>query len=358
MKDTYIFNQYYIDLLKRIKEWAKGKKEEDSNAKNIYKSIKENYLTLDKNSDEYINYIKEQITEESWDKYLENNVDWLKDNVELSFYKNIKLADIISILDDEYLCNHFISVFYIFHNNMSDEEAENIVKILQTIDSKDLIETITNANIKKILLRLFELRNIKIKDKSGIDMQMLEDTTVGKLAKEILEDIDVSKLQKSIGESGDVFKALGDPDSGFADIITNVSRKMANKISSGEFKQENLVQDAMKFASIMPSLFGGSGGTGNTGKSKGPDMSDLMGMMSSMMSGGKDNNFKNMMKNMSKSKSSNGSKYAFNEQAYKKIAKAKKLKKKLSDKKSSKNSDDVTEAYETSEHEHQQSDEI
>ena len=77
-------------------------------------------------------------------------------------------------------------------------------------------------------------------------MAGMEDTMLGKLAKEIMEDVDIDKLQKSIGENGDILKAIGDPDSGFGDLISNVSRKMATKISNGELKQEGLLQDAMK----------------------------------------------------------------------------------------------------------------
>jgi hypothetical protein len=67
---------------------------------------------------------------------------------------------------------------------------------------------------------------------------------------------------------------------------------MATKISNGELKQEGLLQDAMKFASVMPGLFGaGAGGAGGAGGGAGgggsknqPDMSSMMKMMSAMMS--------------------------------------------------------------------------
>ena len=168
-------------------------------------------------------------------------------------------------------------------------------------------------------------------------MNFIEDTTLGKLAKEILEDIDVNKLQKSMSENGDVLKAIGDPESGFADIITNVSKKMATKISNGELKQENLIQDAMKFASIMPNIFGGAAGTESNSNQKTPDFSNIMSMMSSMMGGG-DDDLSKMFKNMNMPRGGmprpqKGSKMAMNENALKKIAKAKKLKQKLHAKK-------------------------
>ncbi len=334
MTATYIFNQYYIDFLKRIKDIAKKNKETSSTAKAVLKSIKENYLTLDKASDEYLIYLKENISEEAWNKFLESD-NWIQEHGEIEIYKNIKLSDIDKLLQDDYLCYHFISVFYIFKNELSDDVSSKIVKILQTIDTKDLIEELEDENIKKVLNKLQELRNKKIKDKSGIDMNFIEDTTLGKLAKEILEDIDVNKLQKSMSENGDVLKAIGDPDSGFADIITNVSKKMATKISSGELKQENLIQDAMKFASIMPNIFGGPASSRNSDSKSGADLSNIMEMMSSMMGNNSDlsNMFKDMNMPRNIPRAQKGTKMAVNESALKKIAKAKKLKKKLQEKK-------------------------
>ena len=343
MTATFIFNQYYIDFLKRIKDVAKKNKENSTTAKAVYKAIKEHYITLDKASDEYLVYFKEQITDDVWSKYIEGDCEaWVGEQKDVKVYKDISLGDIQKLMDDIYLCNHFMSVFYIFSKDLSDEVSAKIVNILQTIDSKTLIDELEDENIKKVLTKLHDLRNEKIKQKSGIDMNFIEDTTLGKLAKEILEDIDVGKLQKSMGENGDVLKAIGDPDSGFADIITNVSKKMATKISNGELKQENLIQDAMKFASIMPNIFGGGGGPmggmGGAKGGKGPDLSNIMSMMSSMMSGGggdDDNDFASILKGMNKATRGNapkGSRMSVNESALKKIAKAKKMKKKLNEK--------------------------
>jgi hypothetical protein len=174
-------------------------------------------------------------------------------------------------------------------------------------------------------------------------MSGMEDTMLGKLAKEILEDVDVEKLQKSIGDNGDILKAIGDPDSGFSELISNVSRKMASKISSGELKQENLLQDAIKFASAMPGgIFGNqgagaAGGAGATGASKQggggnqPDMASMMNMMSSMMNNkeGMDM-FKNMMGNMNQNQNQRGgSRPTVNKPALKKLATANRLKSKL-----------------------------
>jgi len=174
-------------------------------------------------------------------------------------------------------------------------------------------------------------------------MKSIEDTSLGRLAKEILADVDIEKLQKSMGENGDVLKAIGDPNSGFSDLISNVSSKMASKMANGELKQENLLQDAMKFASLMPGMFGGAGAAagGGAGAAGGrnqnmPDMSQMMNMMNMMMSaGGSDDknndvpDFGNLFKNMANKQQQKGTKTTLNENQIKKLAKIKQLRSKL-----------------------------
>ena len=378
MSNQFIFNQYYIDLIKRIKASAKNMRESDDDddhafGKSTLKAIKDNYITLDKSSDEYIIYLK-SIPEDFWTSYI--NIDdidaandwFLADDVkDVCIYKNISVSSIRKLVNDDYLCHHFFSVFYLFMNELSDDDVKLYLSVLQDTKNEVGTDSITKEEHKKVIERLNELKAKKTKEAgaanaaganaagaAGIDMSQMEGTMLGKLAKEIMEDVDVEKLQKSIGENGDILKAIGDPDSGFSELISNVSRKMANKISTGELKQENLLQDAIKFASAMPNgLFGGAGGAGgasgagggaNQGTSKGgggnggggqPDMASMMNMMSSMMNNkeGMDM-FKNMMGNMNGAKGGSGSggggtRQTINKPALKKLATVNKLKTKL-----------------------------
>lgn len=341
MSYQFIFNQYYIDLIKRIKTSAKQMKEDEKSddyalGKGILKSIRENYITLDKSSDEYLLYVK-TISADFWSSYINlddinSTNDWfLSDEVkDVCIYKNISVSSIRKLLNDDYLCHHFFSVFYLFMDELTDDDVKMYVSVLQDTKNEVGLDNITNEMHKKVIERLNELKTKKNKDTGGIDMSQMEDTMLGKLAKEILEDVDVEKLQKSIGDNGDILKAIGDPDSGFSELISNVSRKMANKISTGELKQENLLQDAMKFASTMPGLFGapnnqgaknaGAGAAGGAGEQQknAPDMASMMNMMTSMMNNkeGMDM-FKNMMGNMNNQKG--GSRQTVNKPALKKI---------------------------------------
>jgi len=359
MSNQFIFNQYYIDLIKRIKSSAKGMREDENGdnyafGKGIIKTIKDNYITLDKSSDEYILHVK-NIPDIFWSSYtdIENISDtdewFISDDVkDVCIYKNISVTSIRKLLNDDFMCHHFFSVFYLFMNELSDDNVKIYLSVLQDAKKDIDLDSITNELHRKVITRLNDFKTKKNKETGGIDMSHMEDTMLGKLAKEILEDVDVEKLQKSIGDNGDILKAIGDPDSGFSELISNVSRKMANKISTGELKQENLLQDAIKFASTMPGLFGNqnsqggakkSGGQGGQGgqegqKSNEPDMASMMNMMSTMMNNkeGMDM-FKNMMGNMNNQKG--GSRQTINKSALKKMATVNKLKSKLAKRKES-----------------------
>jgi hypothetical protein len=320
--------------------------------KTILKAIRENYTTLDKSSDEYTMYMK-TIPEDFWTSYIgiddisASATDWfLADDVkDVCIYKNITVSSIRRLVNDDYMCHHFFTVFYLFLNELSDDDVKVYLSVLQDTKNEIGLDVITNEAHRKLIARLNELKTKKQKDTTGFNMSGMEDTMLGKLAKEILEDVDVEKLQKSIGDNGDILKAIGDPDSGFSELISNVSRKMANKISTGELKQENLLQDAIKFASAMPGgIFGNAGAAGGAGAKQGgssgsggggngnanqPDMASMMNMMSSMMNNkqGMDM-FKNMMGNMNQNQRG-GSRQTVNKPALKKLATVNKLKSKL-----------------------------
>jgi hypothetical protein len=366
MTKLYILNQYYIDLIKKLKTITKKHKDKSETAKKVFNVIKNNYLTLDKNSDEYISFIKKHLTNELYISYKklifnkekkneENTVEdthvnddissWLTLNQDVQILDNVTIKDILKIFRNEYLCHHYLSLFFIYSQEISDEESEKILEILQkdNYTDADINELVDENDIyKKILLNLISIKNIKIKKNVDIKMGGMENTTLGKLAKEILEDVDVDKLQKSIDQNGDVLKSLGDPDSGFGDIISNVSQKMAAKLSSGELNQENLMQDAMKFASMMPGMFGNQNNMGknNMGKNNNnnnmpnmANMGNMMSMFSEMMAnnnGDGDMPDLNTIKNMAKNK--DGGRSCVNEGAYKKLAAQKKLRKKLAEK--------------------------
>ncbi len=199
---------------------------------------------------------------------------------------------------------------------MSDDSATTILKILQTFDEEFELD---NECFKKIIDRLNSMKTEKIKTDAGYDtMDSLKDTTIGKIAKEIIQDVDINKLKTTLSNNeGDIFKALASEESGLGELFTTVGSKVTNKISSGELNQEAIIKDAMKFASMLPGMFGNRGG--DSGEGGGFNMADMMKMMSAMNGaqgggGGK------------------RSKASINKQGLRNLAKREELKKKLSNK--------------------------
>ena len=65
-----IFNQYYYDLLTKVRTIAKKHKDHSSTSKKIIDITKENYQTFDKSSDEYIEFFKTSCNDEFWRKLI------------------------------------------------------------------------------------------------------------------------------------------------------------------------------------------------------------------------------------------------------------------------------------------------
>jgi len=315
-----IFNQYYYDLLTKVRTIAKKHKDNSSTASRVIESMKENYKEFDKSSEDYLKYLNENCSEDFWKSYLEVSKedcdDWLKkDDVKtVKIFIDITIGDISKLLRDNFLCHHYLSVFYIFKNEMSDDSATTILKILQTFDEEFELD---NEAYKKIIERLNSMKTDKVKTDAEYDtMDSLKDTTIGKIAKEIIQDVDINKLKTTLSNNeGDIFKALASEESGLGELFSTVGSKVTNKISSGELNQEAIIKDAMKFASMLPGMFGNRGGDG--GEGGGFNMADMMKMMSAMNGaqgggGGK------------------RTKASINKQGLRNLAKREELKKKLS----------------------------
>lgn len=76
--------------------------------------------------------------------------------------------------------------------------------------------------------------------KPPIDMSFVENSKIGRLAKEISEELDFS----SISNMSDISKFM-DPNNNFiGDIVSKVGTKIHNKLSSGDIKQEDLLSEA------------------------------------------------------------------------------------------------------------------
>lgn len=296
-QQTYVFNQYYIDLLKKVKGYAKEQKETSKSARDILRAIKKHYSSMDKLSNEYVEFLQQN---GFWNEYnaLEDKDSFTDEFLTLSIYKEITLQQIADVLGNTFLLRHFICLMDIFMvKDLPVEKVLDVIKVLNNAESFE--EKIKEISSEEIVTKLRLLtKNHKSHTQSALqdELKEIESTSLGKLAKEIMQDINIEDLQKTLGDpnGGDLLSSLQNPDSGFGKVFSTVSQKMLSKITSGELKQDQLLDDAMQLASKIPNLIPGgmSSQLGNIGS--------MLKQFQNMGMGGQEGGFNpiDLMKNM------------------------------------------------------------
>ena len=353
---VHIFNQYYWDLLKKVKNLARDfkYKSDDNGAGEIIREIKRSYLSFDKLAEEHLVWYKEHAG--SFEEFLDTNLkpddtvssikEWnLNDDVcNVELYKGIRIGAITRLFRNTNVVLYYLVLLSVFGHSMSlsEHSTQKIVELLrkkQPWANEDIYDgEFTGA----IQLRLKVLRDILPKEtpqSSNNIMDELENTSLGRLAKEIMNDVNVEEISKSIGDEGDILKALSNPDGGITKLLGTVSQKMIAKLASGELKQDMLMQDAMKLAGSLPNLTGGNKGSG--GLADMASMMDQIGKMATMFGGssadGDDapdlssmmSQFSNMMGGGMKAGNSKGTRTTVNQAAVNRVVRSKQLRRKL-----------------------------
>jgi hypothetical protein len=105
----------------------------------------------------------------------------------------------------------------------------------------------------------------------GMEGDFLENSSIGRIAKEISEELDISGISKP----EDVLNFTDPKNNMIGDIVSKVGTKIHNKLTSGELKQDELLSEAFQ---LLGNFGGKMPGGGN--------LSDLMNnpMMKNMMS--------------------------------------------------------------------------
>lgn len=305
----YIFNQYYFALVKKTRNVAKKIKDKSSVAKDILKQIRAHYNTFENNSSEYATFFSNEFSKDLFQPLIDTDdpSEWIQHNHEKEVFKHISLQMLSRLFKDNTILHQFLLILHMFRDTeLSEEDSKNIVQKMKGIDNEDLeIVDKYKETVQKII-------QLNIKSQAGFNMKDIEDTSIGKLAKDIVEDLDLDKIKQSVKKNGDILSALGDPENGIGNLIGDVSSKMAKKIKSGEIKQDDLLKDALNMGSKLP-MFGGGDANSDKGDPFGMGGSSGMGNIMQMMQGMqgmmgknmgdinkamKSNKFKNMEKQM------------------------------------------------------------
>ena len=276
---TYVFNQYFLTFIKTVKKNAKPLKEKKAVARDILNKIHAFYSTFDNKSKDYLEAYSTVFTDFICNPLVDCSKEeldkWFEENESLNILNNIPIKNIKVVFKKTTVLHQFLLIFHLFKN--TDLTEDNIKNIMEKLKGTSTIEEdLIPEKYRRIVNRIGELA---IENKTGFTMEDIEDTSIGKLAKEIMEDVDIEKVKKSINTEGDILGALSDPDNGIGNLISDVSQKMATKLKSGELKQDALLKDALNMAGKLPGMNGGGGGNG-------PDIGNIMKMMSGMMGGG------------------------------------------------------------------------
>ena len=153
----------------------------------------------------------------------------------------------------------------------SDSEQDKIDDVIKKIESKEKIrdkETLENMKKLQKLNEKFDIKEIEsvIKDNPGtIDDgmnemdKMFENTSIGKIAKEITEDLDLENILNNGGGIQDLFSG-----GNMANIMQTISSKMANNKetvgSDNLMKEATNICNSMQGNPLFSSLLGMQGG--------------------------------------------------------------------------------------------------
>lgn len=276
----YVYNQYYLDLLKKIRNAAKRFQEKSDVAKQITKAIKKHYQVFDKSTSENIEFFRNNIKEDTLavlcDLGDDECIEWFKTNSDMLIYREITLGSITTILKDYPLLQHYFIILIMFlDDELTDEDTKNIIQRFKGVDDNIPIPERYEKAVKKVV-------DMNMKKSAGFTMEDVQDTSIGKLAKDIIEDLNIDKIKESVKNDDDILKALSNSENGLGNLLTNVTQKMASKLSNGEIQQDDLIKDAMHFAQRMPQFqnMGAKGGGGM------PDLGQMMKMMNGLMGAG------------------------------------------------------------------------
>jgi len=295
-----LFNTYSFDLLKRCKTVAKAEKDTSREARVLLRAIKKHYRTYDAASPEHL---------ERWraacgglaEAYLAPDAppDFLaaEDALAAEWYKDVPFSAIAALQPNLYNQHQYWTIFGLLCRPEVDGAAA--VACMRLIGDapayQAALAALEPAAVREPLQRLvavYDATQAEAASSSAPDLGILEDTSLGRLAKEIIEDPSVRELSEGLKGSASLTDMLADGGGNLGKLMSTVSQKMLAKLANGELRQETLLADAVKFAGklqgmlpgggagplggMMKDLLGGGGGGGGGG---GLDIAGLMGML-------------------------------------------------------------------------------
>ena len=186
-------------------------------------------------------------------------------------------------------------------NDEEDNEVQlekilvKVLKILNEIDMKNDIQNelndILDDDVKNLLLNINKFKTTKINVDNNLD-ELIGNSKIGNLAKEISDSINLDSLNLDNPEDLLNPANLFNSDTGniLGDLVKQVGSSITNKLSSGEIKQDELLNDAFSLMNRM-----------QNSTSDNPILGDMMNNMmnnNNNQNTSRENDFSKMMQNM------------------------------------------------------------
>ena len=300
----------------------------------IKSCLKTNYVSFDKTSDIYISFFSKNMSDDMSKTLVSSeNIFGIDSIKKINILKDISINDLLDKVatakEDQNTLSYYLRIMFVLnylYNLCIEDSVESTIDDINTDDTKygekmtglsvlfektiklisvlntpieteddtenkfDIVnftEDVFDEDIKSIFINLYndriQFRNIIDNDINqpdvefpnlDIDMDFLNNSKIGSLAKEISDGIDISSMNlEDPSELLNVDKMFSDSNNPLGNIIQQVSSTITDKISSGELNQEELMKEAFSLMNKM-----------NTGNASGNGGDNFMqSMMQNMM---------------------------------------------------------------------------
>lgn len=209
-------------------------------------------------------------------------------------YLQMVLLSVLGTIKTDTMSQDMKSIFETMSEDNIKNKLQETIENIQTAFDKETSKTSSESQSEDSSDNSSNNRTTAEGMQAQIDGLM--GGKLGELAQEIAEEtaqgLDMSDFDGSENVS-DVFKKMFNNPGKFMNLVSNVTNKLDNKMKSGEFQQQDLMQEAtgilqnMKdipgmgnIQEMMSNINAGSEGGGGGGQ---PDISGMANMVSSMM---------------------------------------------------------------------------
>lgn len=281
---TFAFNKFFYDLVKDIKE----------SSPELKGTLKKHYKVKSTATHSNIKFFSDQVTDDIYTKIVSSGSGSL---LQEPCVRNIQILQDVSLgsaLDHTPKAYHSIieSYLYIFTlmntlYKQQDEETGkalfiavmNAVRAMQNgEDYEGALADVYDDDIKLLVKNTSKVITSKPSDddvdiNSDFVPEMLENSKIGNLAKEITSEINLDEL--NIEDPSNIMNLLNNNVIG--NIMGKVGSKINEKIEKGELKNEDLLGEALNFMKVLQQNGGGNN----------PLMSMMGDLMKNKQGGGK-----------------------------------------------------------------------